>query len=80
MLFLGVVTGYAAILIGGLLVGIIYGVLYGELIELGSQLLLGLIAIIIGGLSSYALYTYLEKKWKRERDNEMSNLDDLGKS
>ena len=78
---LGLVTYYGSMFI--------YGIIYALILisinpnvteeEIDSDWTLKLTGIAFGILVAYLLHHFLEKNWKKNRENEQLNIDDIGK-
>lgn len=77
---LGVLTYYA----GTFLAGLVYELLamsFGFVsVEKMNNFKLALIALPFGIISCYLLYYFLEKSWKKEKNNSSNSIDDIGKN
>lgn len=64
---LGVVIYYVGAFIVGLIIGVFELIIETNFIETANKFVLALIELPFGILSCYVLYSYLEKRWKKEK-------------
>lgn len=76
----GVVSYYAGAFIFGAILGVIVVLLESDFLETTNDFVLGIIALPFGLLSCYLLYTFLEKKWKTEKPDQDTMIDQIGNS
>ncbi len=76
---LGVVVYYGGIFFFGIIAVVMMEIIYPGSIDTFNETLLSLLMIPFGILSSYLLYKYLEKVWKKNRDNTNKLIDEIGR-
>ena len=79
---LGVLSYYAGLVLGGVLLGVILGLFYPEFIESSSELFLGLLTIPMGILCCWGFYQILKVKWEKEfaeKERNKPKISDIGK-
>ncbi|WP_025743522.1 hypothetical protein [Aquimarina pacifica] len=75
---LGIVVYYGGIIFFSLIIGIIFEITSPGFLDTFNETLLSIIMIPFGMLSSYLLYQYLEKIWKKNRSDLHESIDKIG--
>lgn len=74
---LGVVVYYATAILSGLLFGVIY-VFLDKSLEKDDELLISVLSVPFGILACYLFYKYLAKKWEKDKDKVINEIDKIG--
>lgn len=80
---LGIVSYYAGVLIGGLILGVFLGLFFPDFLDKTSELALGLLTIPLGILACWGLYQLLKTTWKKKYEEAQRlkpKISDIGKS
>ncbi|WP_046759052.1 hypothetical protein [Kordia jejudonensis] len=80
---LGVVSYYAGIIVGGVLLGIILGLFFPEFLEDTPESVLGLLTIPIGIFACWGFYQLLKRNWHKKFEEQQRlkpKISDIGKS
>ena len=72
---LGVISYYAGLFLGGILVGLTIEIVSPGLIDDSNELLLGIIAVPVGVLTCWGTYQLLKRSWSKPKDIAGSTLD-----
>lgn len=62
----GIVSFYAGIFVGGIILGIVLGIFWMEELETMNETLLGAMAIPFGALGCWGLYKILQRRWRNQ--------------
>ena len=76
---LGIVVYYAGIVVLGLILGIVLEIFAPGYFDTMNDIALNLMALPLGLLSSYVLYKYLEKTWKKNAPSTNNSIDEIGR-
>lgn len=72
---LGVVSYYAGIFIGGIVLGVVLELFAPGFIDETNDMVLGLMTIPIGILTCWLTYVLLKRSWSKPREIERTTLD-----
>lgn len=75
---LGIVSYYAGTMLFGLAFGVFMEIWSPGTLDTMNNTVLGLIALPVGVLSCYGVYTYLRKKWEGKAAQALDIIDEIG--
>ena len=76
---LGVVVYYGGILLYSIIFGIIAELVSPGFIDTFNETLFGFMMLPFSLLTTYLLYKYLDKTWKKNDPRSLNNIDEIGK-
>ncbi|MFD0862169.1 hypothetical protein ACFQ1M_08105 [Sungkyunkwania multivorans] len=77
---IGVLSYYGGLALFGLTLGVILGLVAPETLDTMNERLLGILLIPFGIGSSWGLYVFLKRRWQKESNLVVDEIDDIGKN